>query len=167
MKINLENIKPGLALSLFGLAFGIAMGIAFGINEDTFKDFIAQGIANNPTLHDDKSPAKIWRYVQRAHFHSTGIAAFTIALLVLLGATNMRSGVMKCCSALLGLSFLYPLAWYSMYYFSPSLGRSAAHSHIATEVFTYLGVGGLTLGFSLLISNLFFGAFSEKTIHPL
>lgn len=48
-----------------------------------FETYVTQGIAAHPELHDAKSPEKIWCYVQRAHFHATGIAAFSIGLLLL------------------------------------------------------------------------------------
>ncbi len=76
---------------LFGLVFGIALGVGFGINEDAFKDFVAEGIATHPDVHDSKSQDKIWRYAQRAHFHSTGIAAFSIGLLLLVSISNKGS----------------------------------------------------------------------------
>ncbi|GJL66153.1 MAG: hypothetical protein NPIRA05_11240 [Nitrospirales bacterium] len=78
MEKELSTVKIGLALVLLGLLFGVGMGIVFGVNEDLFKDYIAQGITANPDVHDAKSPDKIWRYAQRAHFHATGIAAFSL-----------------------------------------------------------------------------------------
>ncbi len=157
MNIQLSDIKPGLALVFLGLAFGIAMGIGFGLNEEAFKDFVAAGITANPEIHDAQSQDKIWRYAQRAHFHSTGIAAFSIGLLLLVSLSNLGQKLKKTTSVLIGLGFLYPLAWLSMFFLAPSIGRSAAHSHIITELLTYIGVGGLSLGFLLLAGSLFFG----------
>lgn len=64
---------------------------------------------------------------------------------------------------LIGLGSLYPFAWLSMFYLAPSIGRSAAHDHLLTEMFTLLGVAGLLLGSLLLVANLFFGAFADKS----
>ena len=84
-----KPIKLGLALVLLGLLFGIGLGISFGVREEAFEDYIAEGIAAHPEVHDAKSADKIWRYAQRAHFHATGIAAFSIGLLLLLAGSNM------------------------------------------------------------------------------
>ena len=162
LNIQLVEIKPGLALVLFGLAFGILLSVGFGLNEDLFKNFIAEGITAHPDVHDAKSQDKIWRYAQRAHFHSTGIAAFSIGLLILASASDMSQRFKKATSILIGLGFLYPLAWLTMFLLAPSIGRHAAHDHIFTELFTYVGVISLMLGIILLISNIFFNFLKEK-----
>jgi len=134
------------------------------LNEHAFKDYVAQGIAANPEIHDAKSQAKIWRYAQRAHFHATGIAAFSLGLLILLTSTSLPANFKKFTSVLIGFGSLYPLAWLTMFMLAPSIGRGAAHSHIATESFFYFGVGSLVTGLFILIMNLFFGLFREKNI---
>ena len=78
MSVNFGEIKLGLALVMLGLAFGIGMGISFGVNEDMYKDRITEQVAAHPAVHDEDSVSKIWRYAQRAHFHATGIAAFSL-----------------------------------------------------------------------------------------
>ena len=125
MSIQLSAIKPGLAIVLFGLAFGIALSIGFGLNEDAFKDFIAEGIAAHPAVHDAKSQDKVWRYAQRAHFHSTGIAAFSIGLLLLVSISNLRQKLKKATSVLIGLGSFYPFGWLTMFLLAPSIGRSS------------------------------------------
>ena len=161
--LNFNPIKVGLLLTLLLLAFGIGMGIAFGVAEDTFKDFIAQGVAAHPDLHDDKSISKIWRYAQRAHFHATGISAFSLILIVLVLLSSMTDRMKSVTSVLIGLVGLYPMAWFSLFLLSPSLGRSAAHEHIIPELLTYVGTGGLILGLLILFGNLFFGLFKRST----
>ncbi len=104
MSIQLSAIKPCLALVLLGLPFGIALGV----NEAVFKDFVTQGIAAHPDVHDAKSQHKIWRYAQRAHFHSTGIVAFSIGLLLLVSITNSSQKLKKVTSVLIGLGFFTP-----------------------------------------------------------
>ena len=163
MRIELSVIKLGLALALLGLTFGIALGVAFGVNEDVFKDFVAQGIAAHPGIHDVKSQDKIWRYAQRAHFHSTGIAAFSIGLLLLASLSTINHKLKKTTSVLIGLGALYPFAWLTMFLLAPSMGRSAAHSHIVTELLTYVGVGGLVIGFLILVGNIFFSFLAEAS----
>ncbi len=155
--VNLYPVRIGLRITLLLLVFGIGMGIAFGIFEDSFKDYIAQGIAANPDLHDQKSSSKIWRYAQRAHFHATGIGAFSLVLILLVLFSNLKDSLKSKTSMLISLIGLYPLAWFTMFWLSPSLGREAAHGHIITEIFTYIGTGGLLLGLVILLGNLFFG----------
>lgn len=162
MNMDLSEIKIGLFLVLSGLAFGIALGIGFGANEEGFENYISQGIAAHPELHDAKSPGKIWRYAQRAHFHANGIAAFSIGLLLLVAASSLNQKMKKISSTLIGLGMLYPLSWFTMFLLSPSLGRGAAHGHILTELFTYVGVAGLVAGFAILVGNLFLGLFSAE-----
>ena len=163
MEKELSTVKIGLALVLLGLLFGVGMGIIFGVNEDVFKDFIAQGITANPDVHDTKSPDKIWRYAQRAHFHATGIAAFSLGLVILVMFSTLKPTYKKASAILLGLSSFYPLSWYTMFWLAPSIGRGPAHAHILTEFFAYSGVGGLLLGAFLLCANLFLGFFREES----
>ena len=160
--VDLKPVKFGLGITLLLLVFGIGMGIAFGVAEDGFKDFIAQGIAANPAVHDDNSATKIWRYAQRAHFHATGIGAFSLVLIVLVLLSSLKRSMKTVASTFIGLVGLYPLAWFSMFLLSPALGRSAAHHHIITESLTYIGTGGLLLGLALLLGNLFLGLFQDS-----
>ncbi|MBU2581238.1 MAG: hypothetical protein KJ622_05945 [Alphaproteobacteria bacterium] len=162
MKVDLEHIRPGIVLVLLGLLFGITLGVSFGLSEDSFKNYIETGIAANPGAHDAQSADKIWRYAQRGHFHAAGIAAFSIGLLFLVLFSNMGRSMKSLTSLLIGCGSLYPFAWFSMFALAPSIGRSAAHSHIMTEAFTYAGVGGLLLGILLLLLSLFTGLFSER-----
>jgi len=159
--IDLKSVKLGLGLTVLLLLFGVAMGVGFGVAEDGFKDYVAQGIAANPDVHDEKSSSKIWRYAQRAHFHATGISAFSLVLIMLIAASSLKRGMKNITAALIGMGGLYPMAWLSMFLLAPSLGRDVAHHHIITEIFTYAGVGGLLLGMLFLFSNLFFGLLED------
>jgi hypothetical protein len=142
----LTDVKWGLALVLLGLGLGIALGIYFGINEDAIQAFIASGIAAHPALHDAKSQDAIWRYMLRAHFHATGIAAFSIGLILIVALSNLSVQMKKCAALLIGLSSLYPAAWYMNFYLAPSLGRSAAKEHWMTQTLVYVSVSGLVVG---------------------
>lgn len=161
MNEELGIVKAGLAMVLLGLMFGIALGVTFGVNEDGVKGFITEGIAAHPEVHDEKSKTKIWRYAQRAHFHATGISAYSLGLIILLMFSSMKRKIKSATSILIGLSSFYPLAWFVMFLVAPSIGREPAHHHYLTELFTYLGVGGLVAGMLLLIGNLFFGLLGE------
>ncbi len=159
--IDLSPVKIGLFLALLLLIFGLSMGIGFGIAEDSFKDFIAQGVAAYPDVHDEKSTSKIWRYAQRAHFHATGISAFSLVLILLVLFSSLKDKMKTVASTAIGLVGLYPLAWFTMFILSPTIGRSAAHHHIITETLTYVGTGSLLIGLAILFSNLFLGLFKK------
>jgi hypothetical protein len=161
---NLKSIKAGLGLVMLGLLFGIGLGVTFGVNEAFFETYVTQGIAAHRELHDSNSPEKIWRYVQRAHFHATGIAAFSIGLLLLVSASSLKRRLKAITAIFIGLGGCYPLAWLTMFIVAPSIGRDAAHTHPVTELLTYIGVGGLLLGVAILLANLFLGLFSELLI---
>jgi len=161
--IDLSPVKTGLVLTLMLLMFGLAMGIGFGIAEDGFKDYIAQGVAANPAVHDEKSTSKIWRYAQRAHFHATGISAFSLVLIMLVLVSSMKNKMKTIASTAIGFVGLYPLAWFTMFLLAPGIGRDAAHHHIITEILTYIGTGGLLIGLAMLVGNLFFGLFKGNS----
>jgi len=161
MSAELSAVKAGLAIVLVGLFFSVALGISFGVNEDAFKDYVAEGIAAHPQVHDEKSEDKIWRYAQRTHFHAGGIAAFCLGLIILVMFSELRPGLRKASSILIGLGSFYPLAWLSMFLLAPSIGRNLAHEHILTKLLTFVGVGGILLGSFFLLANLFLGLFKD------
>ncbi|MDP2683005.1 MAG: hypothetical protein Q8P28_09440 [Deltaproteobacteria bacterium] len=164
MAEKLRTVKIGLAMVLLGMLFGVGMGVSFGVKEDAYKAFITEQVKAHPEVHDVQGKNKIWRYAQRAHFHATGIAAFSLGLIILLMFTDMRQRLKAVSSFLIGLSGLYPLAWFNMFFLAPYIGREAAHHHFITEALTYMGVGGLLLGMLLLALNLFFGLFRDEII---
>ncbi len=154
---DIALLRPGLVLSMLTLLFGIGMGMVFGVNEDGVKDYIKEGVAAHAQVHDQKSESKIWRYAQRAHFHATGVGGFTLAMILLVGATPMRRRFKSISSTLIGIGSLYPLAWLSMFLLAPSLGRGAAHDALVTELVTKVTVGSLLLGLAILMLHLLFG----------
>jgi hypothetical protein len=103
----------------------------------------------------------IWRHAQRAHFHATGIAASSLGLIIVVIFSNLKARLKTVSSVLIGLSVFYPLAWFTMFWVAPSIGRGPAHDYFLTELFTYIGVGGLLLGALILLANLFLGFFQE------
>jgi hypothetical protein len=161
MQAEVTYVKLGLTLVLAGLLFGIGLGISFGVNEDAYRDYIETGVAAHPELHDDRSRDKIWRYAQRAHFHATGIAAFSIGLILLVMSSSLKKKLKTMAALLIGLGSFYPLAWFTMYRLAPDIGRGPAHDHILTELFTYIGVAGLLAGLFILMANLLLGLFRE------
>ena len=161
MSSELSTVKIGLAIVLISLFFGVGLGIAFGVNEDAFKDYVSEGIAANPEVHDESSQSKIWRYVQRAHFHAGGIAAFCLGLIILVMFSDLSAKLKRVASILIGAGSVYPLAWFVMFFLAPSIGRGAAHEHLLTKLFTLIGVGGLLAGSFILLANLFLGLFRD------
>ncbi len=160
--IELSPIKAGLAIVLLGLFLSIGLGVSFGVNEDAYKNYVAEGIAANPAAHDESSQDKIWRYAQRTHFHAGGIAAFCLGLIILVMFSDLSRKMQRRTAILIGIGSTYPLAWFAMFLLAPSIGRGAAHEHILTKLLTFIGVGGLLLGFLILVANLFFGLFNEQ-----
>jgi hypothetical protein len=161
MNENITAVKFGLFFVMLTLIFGIGMGVIFGAAESRVHSYISQGISANEELHDEFSQKKIWRFAQRSHFHATGIAAFSIGLVLLIMFSSLKKSLKSTASFLVGLGGLYPLSWFSMFLLAPSLGRKAAHNHIVTEILVYVGVGGLLLGIAILCANLFLGMFRE------
>ncbi len=158
---EIKTVRIGLFLVILTLLFGLGLGVSFGVNEGSFKSYITTGVNAHPDVHDSKSEDKIWRYAQRAHFHATGIAAFSIGLVILTMFSSLRAKLKSIAAILIGLGGLYPLSWLSMFILAPSIGREAAHHHIMTEIFTYTGVLGLLAGIGLLSANLFLGRYQQ------
>ncbi len=162
MSTDISAVKMGLAIVLLGLFFSVGLGISFGVNEDIYKEYVAEGVAAHPDLHDETSEDKIWRYAQRTHFHAGGIAAFCLGLIILVMFSDLPRKLQSTSSILISLGGFYPLAWLSMFYLAPAIGRGAAHEHILTKLFTIVGVGGLLIGSFFLLANLFLGLFRDR-----
>lgn len=71
--------------------------------------------------------------------------------------SSLTETLKQCAALLIGLGGLYPLSWFTMFLYAPSLGTRAAHSHVLTELLAYMGVGGLLLGLAIVLANLFLG----------
>jgi hypothetical protein len=162
MSADISTVKAGLAIVIIGLFLGIGLGIAFGVNEDMFQDYVAEGVAAHPEVHDERSAAQIWRYALRAHFHAGGIAAFCLGLVILVMFSSMSRKLKNSSSILISLGSFYPMAWLSMFFLAPAIGRGAAHEHLLTKLFTFVGVGGLLIGSFFLLANIFLGMFRDE-----
>lgn len=162
MSVELSSVKAGLAIIMLALFLNIGLGMSFGVNEDGYKNFVADGIAANPAVHDDKSADKIWRYAQRAHFHAGGVAAFCLGLIILVALSAMRTGSKAMAATLIGLGGIYPLSWFTMFLLAPSIGRDAAHEHILTKIFLMVGVLGILGGIIMLLGHLYLGLFRDR-----
>ena len=162
LNIDLKVIKVGLLITLLSLVFGIGLGIAFGAKEEVFKNYISENIQLNPTVHDEKSKDKIWRYVQRAHFHSSGIAAYSLALLLIILVSKMKDSMKSFSATMIGVGTLYSFAWYLMFYLAPLIGRDAAKNHFLTESIVYISTAAFVIGLFMIIANVFFNMFSNE-----
>ncbi|MFT5720769.1 MAG: hypothetical protein ACI9W6_001069 [Motiliproteus sp.] len=161
MSQNFEPVRIGVLICISIMLFGIALGVGFGVNEDAFKDMISQGVSAFPQLHDAKSTSKIWRYVQRAHFHALGVAAFSMTLILVVALSSLSASRKKVAAILISLGGTYSFSWFMMFLLSPSMGRHGAHSSFLTEFWVYLGVGSVLAGMAMLIANLAFNYGSE------
>lgn len=139
----------------------MASCVKVGANEAAYQEWVTDGIAAHPSLHDEHSKEEIWRFVQRAHFHATGIGAFSLGLILVIALSSLRAGMKKISSALIGLSGFYPLAWLSAFMLAPSMGPDAAVDSATTYIFVFIGVGGLLSGLLILALHLLFGLWSE------
>jgi hypothetical protein len=162
MRAELDNVKLGLAMVLAGLLFGIGLAISFETAGDAYMNHIRTGLNAYPELHDEKSMGIIWRYSRRAHFHATGIAAFSIGLILLIMASGMKKRLKSVTAFLIGLGSFYPLSLFTLFILAPEMGRGAAHEHILTKLFSYVGVGGLLAGLLILLASLFLGLFRDR-----
>jgi len=161
MKEELRKVKSGLALVLLGIFFNVSLGVSFGVAEGSIQYYIHKEVAAHPEVHDEHSEDKIWRYVQRAHMHAGGISAFSLGLIILVMFSDMKARLKTVSSTLIGLSSFYPLSWFTMFAVAPYMGRMQSHEFIMTEIFTYIGVGGLLSGLLILAANLFLGMFRD------
>lgn len=168
MAMNIQAVRIGLILAMLTLMFGVGMGVLFGVKEDSVKGYIESGISAHADVHDEKSQSKIWRYAQRAHFHATGVGAFALAMILLIGATSMKRTYKTLSSILIGVGSFYSLSWFTMFLLAPSLGRSAAHHALVTELITKITVGCMLLGIIILFMHLLFnfGASSHTDQAP-
>ena len=152
---NQLRSKIPFLIVLLQIFFGVSIAIFFGVNEHFFKDRINAELKSHPkmmTLTKDpslageqkmnaflkKESSKNWRYYQRFHFHSTGIAAMSLGLLLLLHFLIVP-GVQKLVAAYLVSvgGFLYPFLWLFAAIYGPSLGRGVAKEQFV--IFGYMG----------------------------
>lgn len=145
--------KLPIVITIFSVLGGVSIAILFGVNEDFIKSKIAADLEKNIEIQAIGEPLeksaklkeeadKNWRYYQRYHFHSNGIAAMTFGLLILLLFIKLSKIEYLISSYLLALGgFFYPFVWLFSGIYGPSMGRSNAK-----EAFAILGyMGGVYL----------------------
>ena len=161
MKHEITNVKTGLSFVFFGLTFGLVLGILFGVYEDSLKDFIQHGVIANPELHNKNSMSEIWTYATKAPLYGIGTATISLALILLVMASSLRTTMKTLTAKLIGLINLYPLTWLTMFLLAPSMGGDAVRSYWIIDFFTYISVAGILSGLALLFAHIYFGAFHE------
>lgn len=136
-------------LTIISMILGVFISILFGVNEQIFKGKIKQDLGNNQKImsivDEDKRAAKIrsessknWRYYQRFHFHSTGIASMTLGVLILLSFSMASGGLKLVAGYMVSIGgFLYPFIWLFAAIYGPTMGRTAAKESFA--IFGYMG----------------------------
>ncbi len=161
----LNNVKPGLIVAGLALLFGILMGVILGLFEDSIKELISAAVDSNPAAHTEAlstAKSKIFRWWQRAHFHATGIGAFTLALIAITAISGLRPGVKKLASLLIALGGLYPFSWLVMALKAPTLGRPIAHHYFPAQIIVFIAIVCLLTGMAILFLNICFNTFSDK-----
>jgi hypothetical protein len=160
--MNGLSYKIPFLITILSVLGGVSIAIVFGVNEDFIKHKIAIGLENNPEIQamqnfDEKAlklkdeADKNWRYYQRYHFHSNGIAAMTLEYFAASYAISLGG-------------FLYPFVWLFAGIYGPIMGRSNAKEAFA--IFGYMGgiylVGVLYVFYLALTKNWRFDFFNLK-----
>ena len=153
-------MKIPFLIVITSMALGVFIAILFGVNESIFKDKIAYDLSLNQKIQSitdpqvktaklSKEKSKNWRYYQRFHFHSTGISAMSLGVLLLLLFSTAPRRLKKSCAYMVSVGgFLYPFVWLFAAIYGPVIGRGAAKEKFA--VFGYMG-GVFLLGLFLLL----------------
>ncbi len=150
-------------LTLLAMTGGVFIAILFGVNEEIFKDRIKQGLELNPKIQQILDPSekaskmtseadKNWRYYQRFHFHSTGIGAMMMGILLFLSRLKAPSRHKLTAAYLVSVGgFLYPFVWLFAGIYGPEMGRNEAKEAFA--IFGYMG-GVFLIGtiFSMILA---------------
>ncbi len=136
-------------IAILTLIGGVFISIVFGANEDFFKDKIKEGLSKNEKINLIQDAAekdavlkaeseKNWRYYQRFHFHSTGIGAMVMGVLLFISFLSAPQGIKNITSYATAVGgFLYPYIWLFAAIYGPELGRDVAKEKYA--VFGYMG----------------------------
>lgn len=161
----LDDVRPALIIAGLVLLFGIFMGVAMGVFEDAIKDMINTAVDANAAVHIEgivKAKSKIFRWWQRAHFHATGMGAFTMSMIVLCALSGLKQSARRWSATLIALGGLYSFSWFVMFLKAPQIGRPAAHHYLPVELIVYISMLCLFAGMFILFSNIVFRSFSDK-----
>jgi len=141
---NFPSVRLGAILSLLTILFGFGVGVAFGLYEDDMKKNLKdkalmtveadkskpleKQIYKGDMAKVDKISNKSFKYLIRAHLHSSGLGAIAMSLIILLSfMTGVPSVVRWIVSFMLGLgSLMYSMAWMYAGLKAPLLGSTGA-----------------------------------------
>ena len=141
--------KLPFGIAILGMIGGVCIAILFGVNEDIFKSAIQDGLSLNAKIQRmadpqakaeaiEKESAKNWRYYQRFHFHSIGIGATSLSLLLFLAFVGAPAPLRHIAGYLTAVGgFFYPFVWLFAAIYGPEMGR-----HEAKEAFAVFGYAG-------------------------
>lgn len=136
-------------IAILALIGGVFISILFGYNEDYFQNNINEGLKKNEKVNQIQDPVekaavlkaeaeKNWRYYQRFHFHSTGIGAMIMGVLLFVSFLSAPEKLKITTSYLVAVGgFLYPFVWLFAAIYGPELGREVAKEKYA--IFGYMG----------------------------
>ena len=162
--------RAPFAISILGMIAGVFIATLFGVNEDFFKERISDGLLQNEKLmaieDDEAREAKLeaeaeknWRYYQRFHFHSTGIGAMTLAVLLLTLSIPADRTLLLITRYMLSVGgFVYPFVWLLAGMFGPTMGSSEAK-----EAFTIVAYSGGLVLLGLLLTAYLLLRYGLKT----
>ena len=136
-------------IAILTLIGGVFISILFGYNEDYFQNNIKEGLKKNEKVNQIQDPVekaavlkaeaeKNWRYYQRFHFHSTGIGAMIMGVLLFVSFLSAPEKIKIITSYTVSIGgFLYPYVWLFAAIYGPEMGRNAAKEKFA--IFGYMG----------------------------
>jgi len=167
--MEMKNMRVGILLAVLTVLFGFSIGGSLGSFEEGIKSKLAANAepVKSEIYKNDESAIKKavsfgFRYIKRAHFHGGGIAAASIALILLLLFLPAKAVQKKIAAGLLGAGSLgYSAFWLFAGLKIPSTGSAEA----AKEAFGWLAIpsaGFLLVGVVLVIYFTFSLLFIQK-----
>ncbi|HXZ26342.1 MAG TPA: hypothetical protein VEI24_08990 [Nitrospiria bacterium] len=156
----LAPVMPGLIISFFAIVVGTSLGMAFGLYEEPIRDYLTTQIKAHPEAHDQAPDAvnrdvnKAWRDIQRAHFHSQGLGALGVGIILVLSLSWVSAPVKRWVALATGLgALLYPFCWLLMGLRVGPMGAEAAHASVdwLAGVSVPLFFGGMLLTLLILV----------------
>ena len=149
MMTQIESIRWGLVTSVASILLGFFLGAMFGAKEDQIKSHLKERgqVALQEVYQGDeemmnKTVAKSWSYMKRAHMHWGGIGAAGTVLILILGAIGYSDGIKRIGSLALGIgSLAYPTFWLMAALIAPEMGGTA----LAKESLGWLAIPSAAL----------------------
>lgn len=160
LKEYMTPVIPGLLIAFLAIVFGTGLGMAFGIYEDQIKGYFLSEVKAHPAIHE-QTPTNIkkqvkdsWRYTQRAHFHSQGLGALGVGIILVIAFSWVSASIRRWLSLAVGIgAFLYPFCWLIAGLRIASMGKHAAKASV--DWLAYISIplffGGMMLTLLILL----------------